>query len=117
MGVAHHSAYIPWFEIGRTELLRSAGVSYADMEAGGCFLVITRLEVRYQRPARYDNLVVISTLVERATRVRIDHSYELHLDQEDGRGKSALLAVAQSTLACVDEEGRPRVLPEWMRPE
>lgn len=114
MGVAHHSACVPWFEMGRTELLRSAGVSYARLEAAGVFLVVTRLEVRYRAPARYDDLMVLHTRIASTTRARIDHEYELWRDAEDGRGRSALLATAATTLACVDERGRVRELPEWM---
>lgn len=115
MGVAHHSAHVPWFEMGRTELLRAGGVTYAQMEAAGIFLVITRLEVKYRAPARYDDLLVVDTRVSGGSRVRIDHEYELWRDAEDGRGKSALLGTAASTLACVDETGRVRELPEWLR--
>jgi acyl-CoA thioester hydrolase len=116
MGVAHHSACIPWFEIGRTELLRSAGVTYAALERAGVFLVVTRLEVAYRAPARYDDFLVLDTRVVGGGRVRIDHAYELWRDGGDGRGRSELLVTASSTLACVDEGGRPRPLPEWLQP-
>lgn len=114
MGVAHHSACVPWFEEGRTDLLRASGVTYAHLEAAGIFLVVTRLEVRYKRPARYDDTLVLVTRVAGGGRARVDHDYELYVDRLDGRGKSELLTTASSTLACVDAEGRPRALPEWM---
>lgn len=117
MSVAHHSACVPWFEIGRTELLRAGGITYAQMESAGVFLVVTRLEVKYRAPARYDDMLVLVTRVSGGggSRVRIDHEYELWRDAEDGRGKSALLVTASSTLACVDERGGVRELPEWLR--
>lgn len=115
MGVAHHSAFLPWFEIGRTELLRAAGVAYADLERAGVFLVVTRLETRYHRPARYDDSLVVTTRVTGGGRARIDHAYEVWLDRLDGRGKSELLATAISTLACVDSSGKPQPLPDWLR--
>jgi acyl-CoA thioester hydrolase len=114
MGVAHHSACIPWLEIGRTELLRAAGVTYAQLEAAGIFLVVTRLDLRYRAPARYDDEVVLVTNVTGGSRVRIDHGYELWRDAGDGRGKSDLLLTGESTLACVDDTGRPRALPDWL---
>ena len=117
MGVAHHSACVPWLEIGRTELLRAAGVTYAQLEAAGIFLVVTRLDLRYRSPARYDDEVVLVTRVSGGGRVRIDHTYELWRDAGDGRGKSQLLLTAESTLACVDETGAPRALPEWLVPK
>lgn len=116
MGIAHHSSCVSWFEMGRTELLRESGVSYAELERSSIFLVVTRLEIRYRSPARYDDVVVVVTRVAGGSRARIDHEYELWRDEGDGRGKCALLATAESTLACVDREGRPRALPEWLAP-
>ncbi len=116
MSVAHHSACVAWFEMGRTELLRASGVTYADMEHAGIFLVVTRLEVKYKRPARYDDELVLVTRVSGGGRARIDHEYELWIDRGDGRGKSELLTTASSTLACVDAHGRPRALPDWLMP-
>ena len=54
MGVVHHSSYLPWMEMGRTELLRDVGMSYAALETAGVFLVVTKVEVKYRRPLRYD---------------------------------------------------------------
>ncbi|MEM1422634.1 MAG: thioesterase family protein [Planctomycetota bacterium] len=115
MGVAHHSSYVPWLEIGRTELLRDSGMTYADMERAGVLLVVTRLEVAYKSPARYDDEVVVLTRVSGGKRARLDHAYEVWVDKGDGRGRSVLCATAHSTLACVDRDGRPQALPEWIR--
>lgn len=114
MGVAHHSAYVPWLEEGRTNLLRTSGVSYRDLESAAIFLVVTRLELKYKAPALYDDEVVVVTKIVGGGRARIDHAYEVWADKGDGRGKSVLCATAESTLACVDENGRPRALPDWM---
>ncbi|RMH32120.1 MAG: acyl-CoA thioesterase [Planctomycetota bacterium] len=113
MGVAHHASYVAWLEMGRTELLRESGVAYRDLEAEGVLLVVTRLEIRYRRPARYDDEVTVVTRVVGGGRARIDHEYEIRLI---GAGESAgeLLATASSTLACVDPNGRPRALPDWL---
>ena len=92
------------FEQARTELLRDLGRTYRDLEDAGFLLVLTRFEVRYKRPARYDDLLTIRTTVVRTTMVRIDHHYEVLRD-------GLLLAEAESTLACVDREGKPQALP------
>ena len=115
MGLAHHSSYAGWLEIGRTELLRASGVTYAQVEASGVLLVVTRLEIAYKAPARYDDEVVVLTRVTGGKRARLDHAYEVWVDKGDGRGRSVLCAEASSTLACVDREGRPKPLPEWIR--
>jgi len=51
-GVVHHSVYPIWFEMGRTELLRAAGLAYKDLEAAGIFFVAVELFVKYHRPAK-----------------------------------------------------------------
>jgi acyl-CoA thioester hydrolase len=108
MGLLHHANYLVYFEQARTELLRSQGLTYKDLEDQGFLLVLTKLEVRYKRPARYDDLLSVRTYVERTTAVRIDHRYEVFRDSE-------LLAEATSTLACVDRDGRPQALPDFLR--
>src|SRR6516164_3592211 len=77
MGHLHHSNYLIYFEQGRTELLRSRGISYRTLEDQGFLLVLTRAQVRYRSPARYDDLLTLRTTVVRTTAVRIDHRYEL----------------------------------------
>jgi acyl-CoA thioester hydrolase len=108
MGLLHHANYLIYFEQGRTELLRSLGISYKDLEDQGYLLVLTKIEVKYRWPARYDDLLTLKTIVLRTTSVRIDHRYELY-------GEGRLLAEGASTLACVDREGRPQALPDFLR--
>lgn len=115
MGVVHHSSYLPWMEMARTEMLRECGVSYADLEEMGVFLVITRLDVRYLRPARYDQELVLRCEVTGGGRARLNHEYELLEVREDGSVGTVLLT-ASTTLACVDASGRPTPLPEWLTP-
>jgi acyl-CoA thioester hydrolase len=104
MGLLHHANYLVYFEQGRTELLRSLGLVYKDIEDQGYLLVLTRVEIRYRRPARYDDLLTLRTTVLRTTAVRIDHGYKLFRD-------GTLLAEGSTTLACVNREGRVQPLP------
>jgi acyl-CoA thioester hydrolase len=108
MGLLHHANYLVYFEQGRTELLRACGYSYRDLEDQGYLLVLTRVEVRYRSPARYDDLLTLRTSVERTTAVRIDHRYEVLRD-------GALVAEGSTTLACVDRDGRVQALPDFLR--
>ena len=110
MGLLHHANYLVFFEQGRTELLRQQGLSYRDLEDQGYLLVITKVQVRYKSPARYDDLLTLRTTVVRTSHVKIEHQYELLRD-------SVFLAEGESTLACIDREGRPQVLPEFLRRE
>ena len=63
MGLLHHANYLIYFEQGRTELLRAQGLSYRDMEDQGFLLVLTRVQVRYRRAIRYDDVVTVRTTV------------------------------------------------------
>lgn len=121
MGVAHHAAYIPWLEVARTEILRESGVTYAQLEAAGVFLVVAKMEVRYRRPVYYDDVVEVRTRVSGGSRVKLEHEYEVVLAEDGGRGRGPrsrgdVLTAASSTLVCVDAEGRVRALPDWLTP-
>jgi len=105
MGFVHHSRYLQYFEMGRVELLRLMGHSYADLERAGILFVVVRAEVRYKAPARYDDELSLTTRIVKQTHVRIDHAYELKRDQ-------ALLAEGNTTIACVDRDGNLRQIPE-----
>jgi acyl-CoA thioester hydrolase len=110
MGLLHHANYPVYFEQGRTELLRAMGFSYRDIEDQGFFLVLTKLQVRYKSPAYYDDLLTLRTSVVRTTLVKIEHKYELM------RG-GVLLAEGETTLGCVDRQGKVQPLPENLRSE
>ncbi len=117
MGVAHHASYIAWLEMGRTELLRPSGVSYRDLEESGVLLAVSRLEIRYRLPARYDDVLSLLTRVSGGGRARIDHEYEVWRPARPGADRGVgdmLIATASSTLACIDRTGRPRPLPAWL---
>lgn len=109
MGLLHHAQYLVYFEQGRTELLRQQNISYRDLEDAGYFLVVVEAWVKYRRPAYYDDLLTLRTILERITAVRIIHRYELYRDGE-------LLAEGETTLACVDRDGKPQPLPPILRP-
>ena len=106
-GYVHHSNYLTYFELGRTELLRANGQTYRRMEEQGLFVVVARLECRYHRPACYDDVLRLRTTVARVTAARIEHDYQLYRGTE-------LLTEAHVTMCCVDRQGVPQRLPEWL---
>ncbi len=114
MGVVHHASYAPWLEMGRTEILRGSGVTYAAMERAGFFLVIVRLDIRYRRSVKYDDLVEIRTRVIGGSRVKIEHEYDVVVVERDAAPAEIQAAVGATTLACVDIQGKVRELPEWL---
>ena len=108
MGLLHHANHLVYFEQGRTELLRSQGFAYRDIEDQGFYLVLTRVQVRYRRPAHYDDLLTLRTTVVRTTLVKIEHKYELLRGGE-------LLSEGETTLGCVGRDGKVTPLPESLQ--
>lgn len=106
MGVAHHASHFVWFEIGRTELMRSLGVTYARMEDDGIFLPVIEVTCAYRAPARYDEMLRVTTEVVRATPARVDFAYRIEREAGD-----VLLASGTTSHAAVGADGRPRRLP------
>ena len=105
MGYVHHSNYLSYFEIGRTELLRASGGSYRDMEAAGRFLVVTKAAVHFRSPARYDDLLTLTTHMTKISFAKLEHEYELRRDAQ-------LITTGSTVLACVDADGKVQRMAE-----
>ena len=69
MGVVHHSRYFQYLEMGRIELLRASGISYAQLEMEGILFVVVKVECRYKNPARFDDELTLTTRIARKTHV------------------------------------------------
>ena len=110
MGALHHSRFWIYFEMGRTELLRAQGAAYADLEAAGVFFVVAKCAAKFRAPARYDDVLTLTTRTTKQGAARIDHAYEL---KRNADGK--LLATAETTLACVNRDGKIIAIPESMK--
>jgi acyl-CoA thioester hydrolase len=100
MGIVYHGSYLPWFEIGRTTLLKDHGLSYRELEAAGYRLPVLEVGVKYLKPAFYDDtLTIVTTLGEKPV-FRIQLAYEVLRGDE-------LLATGHTAHAFIDREGRP----------
>ena len=108
MGFLHHAKYLSYFEIGRTELFRASGGDYRAMEESGLFVVVVKIECRYRKPARYDDLLTVRTTLASVSMAKIEHEYELLRDQES-------LATARVTLALIDRTGQVQPVPQWLQ--
>lgn len=109
MGIVHHSSYIPWFEVGRSDWMREAGLSYAAFQEMGYYLTVVEVGARYFRPARYDELVIVRTWVGevRSRSVRIE--YEV----VDANGQ--ILVTGFTAHVCITHDGQPTRLPSELR--
>ncbi len=111
MGVAYHGHYLVWFELGRTELLRGLGNTYADLEQRrGIHFPVVEVGARYYNPARYDDVIHVDTRLVRLGGVRMRFDYGV-LRESDGRR----LAGGFTVHAAVGRDGRPVRLPEDLR--
>jgi acyl-CoA thioester hydrolase len=110
MGVVYHGNYFTFFEIGRTEYLRSCGYTYREMEATGVLGVVVKADCSYHKGARYDDLLTIKTTIKRITRVKIEYEHHIYRDAE-------LLVTGHITLAFLDSEGKIRTVPDWIQTE
>lgn len=110
MGRAHHMAYVAWFELGRTEMMRLNGLSYAEMERCGVLLPVVRLEIDYVGAVSYEEVVEVHTrLVDvRSRRVRFEYRVVRKTD-----GVTA--AEGATVLVCMGPDGRPKRLPDDVR--
>jgi acyl-CoA thioester hydrolase len=100
MGIVYHGSYLPWFEVGRTTLLKENGLSYRALEAAGYMLPVLEVNVKYLKPALYDDLLTVITTLAEKPLLRIQLSYEVRRGEE-------LLATGQTSHAFIDREGRP----------
>ena len=106
MGVVHHRIYLVWCEMGRTELLRQLGSSYADLERQGIFLAVSDLRFSYRASARYDDLVRVRTTLKRLRSRGVSFAYVV----EDA-ASSALLVQAETDHVCMGGDGAVRRIP------
>jgi acyl-CoA thioester hydrolase len=105
MGVVYHANYLNWFEIGRTEMMRSLGVTYKELEARGLYLPVTGAEMSFKLPAHYDDVIAVYTKIADGTPVRMQFISEIrrisgaerdkagfNKGLEDGEGNKMLVA-------------------------
>jgi len=110
MGVVHHAVYAVWFEEGRSQWMRSRGRDYAEFEAQGINLAVTKLEIRYRRPARYGRRVTVRTRMDVFRSRGMDVSYEV-VDADTRQ----LLATGSTSHISLDRNGRVKRIPQvWL---
>lgn len=103
MGYANHIHYFRWFEIGRAELLRDAGLPLT-LEEMGLALVLAEVGCRYKAPAKYDDLLQVRTRIVEVRPKVVRYEYSVQ------RG-DALLAEGFTVHVCTDGKGRSIEMP------
>ena len=106
-GHVHHGNYFTWFELGRTDMIRASGKNYEELETAGYFLVVAEISCRYFQPSRFGDTLRLLTTTVASKGARVHHNYKVLRDD-------VLLAEGNSTIACIDREGRVKRLPAWL---
>ncbi len=107
-GMAHHSAFLPWFEVGRVELLRALGKPYQEFEAEGLHFPVREAFCRYWVPARFDDELLITTTIEEVGGASTRFGYRITREAD-----ATLIAEGHTLHACVDNQGKvKRLSPE-----
>jgi acyl-CoA thioester hydrolase len=112
MGVVYHANYLIWMELGRTQLIKELGFSYAEMEKDGIISPVIDIQASYKKPLRYGETATIKTWVEEYDGFRSVYNYEIY----NGEGQLALTGSSRHVLV-KRENFRPislkRTYPDW----
>lgn len=106
-GIVYYANYLKYFERARTEYFRERGIDIAAYAAAGILFVVAHVEVDYRLPARYNDLLAIETEVADFSRASLTFSHLI-----GRRGSEEIVVEGWARLVCVDEQGKPRRLPE-----
>lgn len=96
MGYVYYGNYASFYEVARTEMLRSTGFSYKELEEMGVMMPVMDLTCKYYQPARYDDLITIRTTIKERPLVRLMFEYEIFNEQ------GTLLNTGSTQLVFVD---------------
>ncbi len=108
MGYVYYGNYPAYYEVGRAEAMRKMGMTYRQMEEKGVMMPIASMQLKYIRPAHYDDLLTVRTIVKEFPKVRMHFFYEVYNE------KNKLINQGETILAFVDiKSGRPCSAPDW----
>jgi acyl-CoA thioester hydrolase len=110
MGVVYHTNYLVWCEMGRTDFIRTRGMSYAELERAGVGLAVSELSARFHAAARYDDMIRVRTTLADIKSRSIAFDYVI-TNAETG----VRLVTARTALVSIDSSGRPTVIPPSVR--
>lgn len=104
MGVVYYANYLVWFEVARTEYLRSLGISYRKLEEGGVYLVVASASCRYKYPARYDDIVKVQCWIPEMKNSSLKFGYKLFI-------KDRIIATGESVHVFTNKAWKPIRIP------
>ena len=110
MGFVYYGKYAEYFEVGRAEMIRHLGFTYKSVEENGIFMPVADLQIKFRKPAHYDDKLCVRTTVPEFPRASFLTEYEIFNEAEE------LLVSGMVRLAFFDRERlRPVRLPEFIK--
>ena len=110
MGQAYYGNYFRWFEIGRNEMFRSLGLTYKSVEQQGIYLPVAEAHCKYAAAAKYDDVLVIETVLDTQIRGAIKFDYKIF-----NQNGNTLIATGYTKHACLNSEGKVVRPPDFIR--
>ncbi|MBD3749102.1 MAG: acyl-CoA thioesterase [Sphingobacteriales bacterium] len=105
MGYMYYGNYAAFYEVARTEMLRSLGMTYKSMETDGVMMPVLELKTKYIKPALYDEEIRIKVIINKMPGVRILFQYELFNEKDE------LINIGETTLVFVDMKRNKPCMP------
>lgn len=109
-GVVYYANYLRYFERGRTEFLREKGISLTDLQDKGILFVVTKVEVEYLSPCRYNDLLFLNTQLTDISRATMTFRHSIKREGEEKE-----LVRGTVVLASIGKDGRPMRIPEELK--
>ncbi|RMH69165.1 MAG: acyl-CoA thioesterase [Gemmatimonadetes bacterium] len=110
MGIVYHANYFQWFEMGRTHLLREAGLPYKDLELAGFRLPVLEAHCKYLKPAHYDDLLRIESTLHEVQRASLIINYTLFNAETE-----TMLATGYTKHGVINQEGKLTRIPPILK--
>ena len=110
MQVVYHANYLIWCEMGRTDLIRKLGSSYADIEKSGIALAVVDASLRYHAAAKYEDTIRVRTVLSEARSRSVTFDYTI-----ENADTGARLVTARTTLASINRDGKLVQMPDDLR--
>ena len=109
MNVVYHGNYAQYFEVARVETMRSLGISYKEMEDNGIMLPVLELNIKYVKPAYYDDILTVRTEIREIPSIRVIFYYEIF------RKENEILTIGNTTLVFFDiKKKKPTPAPDYI---
>jgi len=106
MGRVYYSRYLEWFELARAEHFKAIGFPYSKMEKTGTYLVVSDTYIKYLKPAKYEQTIIVKTLIKEVTKASVVFEYEITNEKKE------LLATGNSKLVATTKDGKVTAIPE-----